>query len=94
MARETAYRLRRRAGAEGFRAAWDVAMGRLAAEETASLALLPSRKVTLGQLEWRVETGIWRVILHGGRYCGVRQKPDNSALLALLNRLDAIERRG
>jgi hypothetical protein len=94
MARETAYRLRSREGAEGFCAAWDVAMGRLAAEETARMALRPLRKVTLKQLEWRVETGIWRVVLRQGRYLGVSQKPDNSALLTLLSRLDAFDRRG
>lgn len=97
MARETAYRLRGRAGGEGFDAAWDAALactatqaGRmrlLAALEAARDALKPSRKVTVEQLEWRVETGFWQVILHGGRYAGVRQKPDDSALLALLGRM-------
>ena len=94
MARETAYRLRGRAGGEGFDAAWDAALARtataagrarlLAALETARDAIKPSRKVTLRQLEWRVESGIWQVILRGGRYAGVRRKADNSALLALL----------
>ncbi len=96
MARESAYRLRRRAGAEGFVAAWDAALARtgtqrgrerlLAAREAARAALRPSWKVTLAQLEWRVDTGVWQVILHAGRYAGVRSKPDNSALLALLAR--------
>ncbi|MCP9222830.1 hypothetical protein MKP08_08740 [Erythrobacter sp. LQ02-29] len=96
MARESAYRLRARAGSEGFVAAWDAALAstgtprgreRLAAAlEAAHAALRPSWKVTLAQLEWRIETGIWQVVLHAGRYAGVRQKPDNSALFAVLAR--------
>ncbi|WFL77633.1 hypothetical protein P7228_00795 [Altererythrobacter arenosus] len=97
MARESAYRLRERPGAEGFCAAWDVAMARLgtkageqrwlAAQWAARVALRPHRKVTLAELHWRVDTGIWQVILRGGRYAGVRRKPDNSAVLALLGRV-------
>ena len=97
MARETAYRLRGRSGGEGFDAAWDAALARtataagrarlLAVLEAARDALKPSRKVTVSQLQWRVETGVWQVILHSGRYRGVRQKPDDSALLALLGRI-------
>ncbi|WP_369025634.1 hypothetical protein [Qipengyuania sp. RANM35] len=96
MARETAYRLRERPGAEGFAAAWDVALARpgseagrarlLAALMAAREALKPSRKVTVEQLKWRVETGLWQVFLRGGCYAGVRRNPDNSALLALLAR--------
>ncbi|QWC55965.1 hypothetical protein F7D01_01615 [Erythrobacter sp. 3-20A1M] len=96
MARESAYRLRTRAGSEGFVAAWDAALARtgtrrgqeqlLAALDAARAALRPSPKVTLRQLEWRVDTGVWKVILHAGRYAGVRRKPDNSALFALLAR--------
>lgn len=101
MARESAYRLRRRPGGEGFDAAWDAALahtasdaGRarmLAALETARDALKPRRKVTVPHLKWRIETGIWQVILHNGRYAGVRRKPDDSALLALLGRVRAPE---
>jgi hypothetical protein len=101
MGRESAYRLRTRPGAEGFNAAWDVALARLgtakgrarciAAMEAAQLALRPSRKVTLPHLQWRMETGIWQVILRDGRYCGVRRKADNSALLAVLGRLPGPE---
>lgn len=98
MRRETAYRLRTREGAESFCAAWDAALLRqgldagdwalrLAAQERATQAVRPKRKVTLGELEWRVETGIWQVLMRRGRYAGVRQKPDNSALLHWLHRL-------
>ena len=52
-----------------------------------------TRKSTLAELEWRVETGLWQVILHGGRYCGVRKKLDKSALLMLVRRQDALDRR-
>ena len=102
MGRESAYRLRRKPGAEGFCAAWDIALARLGTErgmqrwraacEAARLALTPHRKVTLPHLEWRVETGIWRVILHAGKYRGVRRKPDNSALLAILSRVPEPDR--
>lgn len=101
MGRESAYRLRARAGAEGFAAAWDVCLARgglqaggsqaglaraLATVAAARAALRPARKVTIQQLEWRIETGIWTVLLRGGCYVGARRKPDNSALLALLSR--------
>lgn len=96
MARETAYRLRERPGAEGFAAVWDMALAPrttqaglerfFAAREAALAALKPHRKVTLGQLEWRYQTGKWRVILHGGKFAGVLQQADNDALLALLRR--------
>ncbi|MBX7483123.1 hypothetical protein [Qipengyuania qiaonensis] len=96
MARETAYRLRTKPGAQGFAAAWDVALAcmashagkarLLAALEAACEAMKPSRKVTVEQLTWRVETGLWQVRLRAGRYAGVRRKADNSALFALLAR--------
>ncbi len=86
MARESAYRLRAQMWSESFYAA-------LAKEwqprdiGTAPEAVLGAQpKVTLRELEWRIESGIWRVILRGGKYAGVRQKPDNSAVLAHLAR--------
>jgi hypothetical protein len=95
MRRETAYRLRSRAGAESFCAAWDAALSdggdlaaRLGAVERAFAATRPNRKVTLRELEWRSETGLWHVLMKRGRYVGVRQKPDNCALLALVSRVD------
>lgn len=103
MGRESAYRLRGRPGSEGFCAAWDAAVaplgsagGRalyLAAQQVARVARSPSRKATLADLEWRVETGLWHVILRGGRYAGVRQLADNDALLMLLRRADAFSMR-
>jgi hypothetical protein len=101
MARETAYRLRERPGAQGLAAAWDVALARRhspagrarlkAALDAARAALKADRKVTIPQLEWRVETGIWQVMLRRGRYVGVVRKPDESALLALISRTNRAE---
>lgn len=90
MARETAYRLRHRAGAESFCAAWDAALGEAPGEDGTG----PARKVTLRELRWQVETGLWQVLMRGGRYAGVRRKADDSALLRLLARTGAGRRRG
>ena len=99
MARETAYRLRARPGAQGFAAAWDVALGSVRSEAgrarleaalaAARAARQADRKVTIPELEWRVATGLWQVMLRGGRYVGVVRKPDEPALLALLSRTRA-----
>ena len=99
MARETAYRLRARPGAQGFAAAWDVALGSVRSEagrarleaalEVARAAREAHRKVTIPELEWRVATGLWQVMLRGGCYVGVVRKPDETALLALLSRTRA-----
>ena len=104
MGRETAYRLRRKPGAEGFAAAWDVALlrwrvlgarGRVSertlrrlvlAMEAGIAARQVQPKVTLAQLRWRIETGLWQVLMSGRRYTGVRRKADNSALFAVLAR--------
>jgi len=76
--REAAYKLRRRPGAESFAAAWDAALG------------APVRKLTDDELEYRAMRGLIRPVMHGGRYVGVRQKPDNSALLRLIARFDRL----
>ncbi|XUU61837.1 hypothetical protein ACRAQ6_06085 [Erythrobacter sp. HA6-11] len=94
MQRESAYRLRRREYAESFVAAWEAALARgrgrtvrqAAAKPLARTRARPLRKVTLCELAWRIETGVWRVRLRAGRYAGVSRKADNSALLALLAR--------
>lgn len=95
MAREGAYRLRTREWADSFNVAWDAAMWR--PSRRASLRGQPERwpdlprkvplsKVTTAELLWRMESGSWQVILRGGIYRGVRHKPDNSAVLALVSR--------
>ena len=92
LTRETAYRLRRRKWSASFVAAWDAALGK--SESPGGNGLIrPARKVTNAELEWRIETGIWRVILRDGKYCGVHRKPDNSTLLTLLRRGDATRAR-
>lgn len=94
MSRETAYRLRGKAGAHSFCAAWDAALapqgdwlGWHEACDRARAAVQPNRKVTLAALEWRFETGIWTVLFRRRRYVGARCKPDNLALLQASARL-------
>lgn len=97
MARETVYRLRRREGAEGFNAAWDAALGKRTAQgdsEKSQTGVTTSRKVTNAELAWRVETGLWQVRMHRGRFAGVWQRADNSALFQLLARLDRAKTSG
>lgn len=95
MARETAYRLRGRPGAEGFAHAWEVAMmiarirlGRaIPGDPERGLPPLPP-KVTSDELWRRIVDGRWRPILHRGKYVGSVQEPDNSALLSYLAQID------
>lgn len=81
MSRESAYRLRGKAGAEEFAAAWDAILG---VPET------PRPKVTLERLFQRIRQGRYRPILRGGPYVGTIRNPDNRALLAALGRLDRL----
>ena len=76
MSRESAYRLRRRPGAQSFAAAWDAALG------------MPVRRVTIDDLPFLACRGLIRPRFRGGKYVGSRQNPDNPALLRLLARLD------
>lgn len=89
MARETAYRLRRRADAAEFARAWDVALvvaGVMPASFPERTAC--SRKVT-PRPSWRqVVDGLWRPVMRRGRYVGSVRKADNSALLGYLAQLD------
>ena len=80
--RESAYRLRRKRGAESFAAAWDAACGQST----------PKRKFTFEELAVRAERGPLQVRLYRKRFRGVSQKPDNSALLRVLAQLDRSER--
>ncbi len=88
MSRASAYRLRERAGAEGFAHAWDAVLvppgsGRLTGPD------IDWRKVTHQALVSRVEWGLVQPVLHQGRMTAIRRKADNSALLRLLRRSDA-----
>ena len=78
MARETAYRLRAKPGAESFAAAWDAAMGRCEGRT------LPASKVTGYELWHRAFHGLFKPVMRGGRYAGTLRKSDTSALLRVV----------
>jgi hypothetical protein len=84
MARETAYRLRRKPGAESFAAAWDAAMGFALAHT------LPASKVTGYELWHRAFHGLLKPVMRGGRYAGTIRKSDTSALLRAVARPDLV----
>ena len=88
MSRESAYRLRRKAGAEGFCAAWDAIAG--AAEAGRGAPERPTRKVTHAMRAHRIAQGMLRPVLRGGRYIGTERKADNSALRGALAQADRI----
>lgn len=79
MARETAYRLRRRRGAESFAAAWDAVLGRSAEVR---------RKVTYEERARRALYGLLKPHIYRGRHVGTVEKADNSALLGHAAQLD------
>ncbi len=84
MTRETAYRLRRKPGAEEFAHAWDVAL----MISGKSVALPRARKVSHAPTWRMICEGQWRPVLRRGKYAGSVQKPDNSALLSYLAQID------
>ncbi len=84
MSRESAYRLRRKQGAEEFAAAWDTILG------APGTTRASPAKVTLEGLFQRIKLDTYRPIMRGGRYVGTIKKPDNRALLSALARLDRI----
>ena len=79
MARETAYRLRRRQGAESFAAAWDAIAGR---------GGLARRKVTPEERARRAIEGLLKPVIYRGKHVANQRKHDNSALLGFLAQLD------
>ena len=78
MSRNGAYKLRKKPGAESFAAAWDAALG------------LPVRRVTIDDLHSLAYKGLIKPRFRGGKYIGSRQKPDSSALIKLVKRLDRL----
>lgn len=76
MSRKSAYALRARRGAGSFAAAWDAALG------------APVRKVTPPALEFLAYEGLIHLVTFRGRYRGSWARPDNSALLRLVRRID------
>jgi hypothetical protein len=79
MARETAYRLRKRRGAESFAAAWDAILGR----ETPG-----RRKVTPDERARRAVEGLLKTVMYRGKHVATARKADNSALLGHLAQFD------
>ena len=84
MARETAYRLRGKPGAESFASAWDAAIGR------AGRVTPPSWKVTGYELWHRAFRGTLQPLMYIGRYTGISRKSDVSALMRVLRRPDLV----
>ena len=92
MSRMSAYRLRSRANATSFGWAWDCVL------TPPAFGPMPApkpdyRKVTNPMLLEHVETGLVRPMVYRGRLKAIDRKPDNSALLRLLRRMDAVDRR-
>jgi hypothetical protein len=89
MSRASAYRLREREGAECFAQAWD----RVLTPPGTGHCCAPRpdwRKVTTETLLGRLESGLVKPLLYRGAMVSIRRKPDNSALLRLLRRSDAL----
>jgi hypothetical protein len=78
ISRNSAYKLRQKPDAESFAAEWDAALG------------MPVRRVTIDDLHFLAYHGLIKPRFRGGKYIGSRQKPDTSALLKLLKRLDRL----
>ena len=87
MARETAYRLRRREGAESFAHAWDAIMTIRGGGE------VPPRKVTLDERWFLAMEGGFVVRMRRGRFVAAWRRPSTSALLGLLASYDQALRR-
>lgn len=79
--RESAYRLRRLEGGQGFALAWEVALG----------AEAPLRKFTPDEAARAAFSGVVQVLMRRGRYRGCRIKAHNSALLRFLSRYDRMD---
>jgi len=79
MARETAYRLRRRAGAGSFAAAWDAVLGR---------STPARRKVTPEERARRALHGLLKPLIYRGRHVATVEKADDGALLGHIAALD------
>ncbi|HEX8625578.1 MAG TPA: hypothetical protein VF782_10925 [Allosphingosinicella sp.] len=73
MTRESAYRLRDKAGAASFAAAWD-----------SILAQSPPAPKSTHELLWhRVRYGVLKPVMVGGKHVATRHSPDNDAVLKL-----------
>lgn len=83
MTRESAYRLRRKHGAESIAAAWDAAVGKVTQV---------SPKVTPEERVRRATGTLLKPHLYGGRHVATVEKVDNSALLAMVEQLERAAR--
>lgn len=93
MTRHSAYRLRAREEAQSFAWAGDRVLE--GPDSGRGTATRPDwRKVTLAALIGRIQTGLVQPVIHRGQMTGIRRKADNSALLRLLRRSDAVHARG
>ena len=81
MSRESVYRLRKRAGAESFAAAWNSVM-----------AAKPRGSTALDLLFHRAFYGSLKPIVRGGQTVAFLHRPDNRALMSLLHRMDQSQR--
>ena len=89
MARETAYRLRRKPGAEEFAHAWEAALALHAQRTGQKIARTPlPRKVTHAPTWRMICDGRWQAVLRRGKYAGSIRKADDSALLGYMAQLD------
>jgi hypothetical protein len=88
MSRESAWRLRRRAGAESFAHAWDMVTAIRCGGQ------VQQRKITPEELPDLAFEGPIVVCMRRRMLAGLRRKPSNSALLRHLRRLDAVAARG
>ena len=88
MTRESAWRLRRRVGAESFAHAWD------AIQALWRGAPMPQRKITLDELPDHAFEGPYVVHMRRRRFVRAQREPSVSALLRHLGRLDAAALRG
>lgn len=87
LSKESAYRLRRRAGAEGFALAWEVAVA-----GGAECDFQPTRKFTLEELAARALGRTLQVVMRRGRYVGTRIKSNDAMLLRHLAQIDRASR--
>lgn len=88
MGRESAWRLRRRAGAESFAHAWDTVMA------LRSGGQIQHRKVTRAELAELAIDGPFHVLIRRRRFVRAWRKPCNSALLRHMRHMDAAAARG
>ena len=95
MARETAYRLRRKPEAAEFARAWDAALVVAGVRRPGEAPLeRRSRKVTHAPTWRTIVDGQWQPVMRHGKYAGSVRKADNSALLGYLAQLDRSFRAG